>query len=163
MELAPVAGRARFFNIHQKHLYEMTLYYPDEMDAEGNYHYGWFDSYFRNDPDRRAYYLRADGRDVGFALINRYSHLGADIDFALAEFAVFPAFRGRGHAREAARLLFNRFPGRWELKYNLKNAGAVRLWTSVTAPFAPVRTMVGDCEAVLSFDTRPGPRPAEAL
>ena len=32
------------WNINQKYLYEMTQYYPDEMDENGNYHYGYFDS-----------------------------------------------------------------------------------------------------------------------
>lgn len=32
-------------NINQKCLYEMTTFYPDEMDA-GNLHYGHFKEYF---------------------------------------------------------------------------------------------------------------------
>ena len=162
--LVPVADRARFWNVHQKYLYEMTRFYPEDMDDAGNLHYGHFESYFAGDPDRHAFYLRADGREVGFALINRYSHLGREIDHALAEFTVYPSYRGRGYAREAVGLLFARWPGRWELKYNTANASAARLWTSVTLPYAPERTAVGDREAVLSFRVGAdgGHRPAPA-
>ena len=38
-------------NINQKYLYEMTSYYDDPMDENGNYHYGHFDDYFL-DPRR---------------------------------------------------------------------------------------------------------------
>ena len=37
--------RALLWNINQKYLYEMTMFYPDEMDA-GNLHYGHFEEYF---------------------------------------------------------------------------------------------------------------------
>ena len=33
-------------NINQKYLYEMTMFYQDEMDEAGNLHYGHFKEYF---------------------------------------------------------------------------------------------------------------------
>lgn len=38
--------RDLLWNINQKYLYEMTMVYPDEMDA-GNLHYGHFEEYSR--------------------------------------------------------------------------------------------------------------------
>ncbi len=37
--------RDLLWNIYQKYLYEMTMVYPDAMDA-GNLHYGHFEKYF---------------------------------------------------------------------------------------------------------------------
>ena len=37
--------RELVWNINQKYLYEMTMFYPDEMDA-WNLHYGHFEEYF---------------------------------------------------------------------------------------------------------------------
>ena len=37
--------RDLLWNINQKYLYEMTMFYPDEMDA-WNLHYGHFEEYF---------------------------------------------------------------------------------------------------------------------
>lgn len=51
--------RMLLWNIHQKYLYEMTNYYNDEMDAEGNYHYGYFDEYF-TDSNRKALFIYFD-------------------------------------------------------------------------------------------------------
>ncbi len=48
IELQTVQAKDRdlLWNINQKYLYEMTLYYDDPMDENGNYHYGHFDDYF---------------------------------------------------------------------------------------------------------------------
>ena len=53
--LKPVTQNEKelLWNINQKYLYEMTKYYPDEMDENGNYHYGYFESYF-TEPDRKS-------------------------------------------------------------------------------------------------------------
>ena len=152
LTLEKVVDRDKFWNINQKYLYEMTQFYDDEMDEDGNYHYGYFDSYFCGDPEREALYIRADGQLVGFAMLNRYSHLGEEIDHAMAEFTIFPAFRRRGYASEAVRMIFADRPGRWEIKLNTKNAKAAAFWPGITAAYAPQRTAVSDCEDVLSFD-----------
>ena len=48
--LRPVKPEERelLWNINQKYLYEMTFYYPDELDDQGNLHYGYFDEYFKD-------------------------------------------------------------------------------------------------------------------
>ena len=47
--------RDLLFSINQKYLYEMTNFYDDEMDENGNYSYGHFEEYF-TDPLREAYF-----------------------------------------------------------------------------------------------------------
>ncbi len=57
IRLLPVhpTGRDLLWNINQKYLYEMTTFYPDEMDEAGNLNYGHFEEYF-TDPKRNAYF-----------------------------------------------------------------------------------------------------------
>lgn len=43
----------------------MTNYYPDDMDENGNYHYGYFDAYF-TEPNRKAYLIYNEQCLVGF-------------------------------------------------------------------------------------------------
>ena len=71
LELIPAAqeDRALLFNLNQKYLYEMTNFYDDPMDAEGNYHYGHFEAYF-TDPARTALLIYSDGRLAGFAMLH---------------------------------------------------------------------------------------------
>ena len=84
--------RELLWNINQKYLYEMTNFYDDPMDQNGNYGYGHFDEYF-TDPRRTAYFLYDEETLVGFAMLCPYSNLNLDPDYTMAEFTIFPAFR----------------------------------------------------------------------
>ena len=153
MKLVAVRPRDRelLWNINQKYLYEMTNFYDDEMDARGNLHYGHFDAYF-TDPKRKAFFLY-DEKDVlmGFAMIHPYSNLDGTPDYVLAEFTVFPMYRRKHLAITAAEMLFARFRGCWEIKYNEKNVAAKTLWNKVTEPYSPRMIRFSDTETVLAF------------
>lgn len=152
MELIAVRPEDRelLWNINQKYLYEMTNYYDDEMDVMGNLHYGYFDAYF-TDPKRQAFFLYEERTLVGFAMIHPYSNLGAEPDYVMAEFTIFPMYRGKHLAIKAAEMIFERFKGRWEVKYNEKNTAAKALWNQVTERYRPKKIYLNDTETVLSF------------
>ena len=144
--------KTRLYNLFQKFLYEMTNFYDDEPDEQGNLHYGHFESYFDgSDPEREAYFILEDQTVVGFAMLNRYSHLGTEIDKAIAEFTVFPMYRRRHVARRAAEQLLRLRPGKWEVKFNEKNAPAKALWTGLTSERNPRFTHLNSVETVISF------------
>ena len=150
--IAPVRpeDKALLFSINQKYLYEMTAFYPDDMDVHGNYHYGHFEEYF-TDPRRRAFFFCDGAVMVGFAMVHPYSVLGRTPDHTMAEFTVFPSYRRRGYALDAARQLLTANRGEWEIKYNEKNAAGKALWAKVSAPYAPTVHHLNDVETVLSF------------
>ena len=154
IELRKVSSEERnlLWNIHQKYLYEMTNYYDDEMDDNGNYHYGYFDAYFE-DPERITLFIYSDNTLVEFAMINPYSYIGGHPDHVLAEFTIFPMFRKKHIGLDAAAHILESYKGSWEIKYNEKNAGAKALWNKVTANSQPVRHKFSDDETVLSFST----------
>ena len=142
--------RDLLWNINQKYLYEMTNFYDDPMDENGNYHYGHFDEYF-TDPKRTAYFIYCDDRLAGFAMLCPYSNIGLDPDHTMAEFTVFPAFRRRHIALDTANLILKRHPGKWEIKYSEKNPAAKKLWNEAAQPYHPEVHRLNDEETVLSF------------
>ena len=152
IKLVPVKAEERelFWNINQKYLYEMTLYYPDPMDEMGNLHYGYFDMYFV-DPKRWAFFIYNDNTMVGFVMINPYSVIEHTPDYTMAEFTIFPTYRKNGYATEAARLILNTYQGKWEIKFNEKNTVAKHLWTKVSAPYNPTVYHLNEVETVLEF------------
>lgn len=143
--------RELFYNINQKYLYEMTMYYPDKMDDEGNLHYGHFDEYF-TDLSRRAFFIYNDENMVGFAMINPYSLIGHSPDYTMAEFTIFPMYRRRNFASCAVKLIFDMFPGKWEIKFNEKNTAAKKFWTKHTALYNPVFISINDMETIIEFN-----------
>ena len=153
MELVAVKTQDRelLWNINQKYLYEMTNYYDDEMDTLGNLNYGYFDDYF-TDPKRMAFFLYDENNVlVGFAMIHPYSNLGETPDFVLAEFTIFPTYRRKHLAKTAAEMIFDRFEGYWEVKYNEKNTAVKEMWNTVTEKYCPKVIHLNDTETVLSF------------
>ncbi len=142
--------KALFWNINQKYLYEMTSYYPDEMDQQGNYHYGYFDAYF-SDPERKAFFILNDEKMIGFVMLNPYSAIGHHPDYTIAEFTIFPSYRRKHYAFDAAKLILANYRGQWEIKYNEKNLGAKNLWTTVTASYSPRVYQLNEEETVLAF------------
>ena len=152
IKLVPVKPEEKdfFWNINQKYLYEMTSFYPDVMDEQGNYHYGYFDEYFV-DPNRKAFFIYSDCIMVGFVMINPYSVIDHKPDYTMAEFTIFPSYRGKHYAFDAAKLILSTYRGKWEIKFNEKNVAAKNLWTDITAPYNPNVFRLNDGETVLEF------------
>lgn len=139
-----------FWNINQKYLYEMTSYYPDEMDKQGNYRYGYFDAYF-TEPERKAFFIFNDEKMIGFVMMNPYSAIGHNPDYTIAEFTIFPSYRRKRYAFDTVKLIFSSYHGSWEIKYNEKNSGAKKLWITATAPYSPRVYKLNEEETVLEF------------
>lgn len=153
IRLVPVKPEQKnmLWNINQKYLYEMTAFYPDEMDADGNLHYGHFDEYFI-DPKRKAFFLYNDDVMIGFAMLNPYSAMeDHQPDYTMAEFTVFPSYRKNHYAFEAAKLILSTYIGKWEVKFNEKNAPAKKLWVKVAAPYSPEVYHLNEEETILAF------------
>ena len=123
------------------------------MDEKGNYHYGHFDDYF-SDPKRMAYFIYNDDVLVGFAMLCPYSNVDQNPDYTMAEFTIFPSFRRKHFALDAAKIILNKHPGKWEIKYNEKNGGAKKLWNTIAAPYEPEVYHFNKEETVLVFETR---------
>ena len=152
--LMPVrrTDRQLLWNLLQKYLHELSRWYSQALDAEGNYPYRWFDAYF-TEPDRVALLILDDDIPVGFALLNAHSYIGEAPDHVLAEFTVFPAYRGRGIASQAVQRILDVFGGRWEIKYSERNTAASRLWNGIAKKYHPQSHDLGDDETVLAFST----------
>ena len=128
----------------------MTKYYPDEMDENGNYHYGYFEAYF-TEPARKAYLIYSGQNLAGFAMLNPHSYIGQKVDFVIAEFCVFPAYRRQHIAQKASEFSLKKHPGKWEIKFNGNNLGAKKLWEKVTQKYNPAVHHINDDETVLEF------------
>ena len=146
------ADRDLLWNINQKYLYEMTNFYDDPMDENGNYHYGYFDEYFI-DPKRVAYFIYNDEALIGFVMINPYSYIGQNPDHVMAEFTIFPQYRRHHYAYDVAMLVLSKHPGKWEIKYNEKNEPAKKLWTKLASHYHYEVVNLTDKEIILVFDT----------
>src|SRR5205809_782930 len=77
--------------------------------------------------DHFAFLVRVDGKLAGFALVSRLSDEPTPLH-DVGEFFVVRKYRRRGVGRTVARTLFDRFPGRWQVRQLEANTPAVDFW-----------------------------------
>ena len=142
--------REQLWNLLQKYLCELSVYFDDEVDEKGNFPYEHFDEYF-TDPTRRAYIIYDGDSVAGFVMLNKVSVFGEDIDHSVAEFFILPKFRHTGLATDIFLVLRKQFKGAWEIKYHVDNVPAVKFWTKVTSTLEPEVRDLNEKEKVLSF------------
>ncbi|HEY0707925.1 MAG TPA: GNAT family N-acetyltransferase [Polyangia bacterium] len=76
--------------------------------------------------------IRVDDRWAGFVLAQQRSRLTDDRQtWDVAEFFVMRAFRRTGIGTQAATEVFDRFPGRWEVRQLPANTAATAFWRKV--------------------------------
>ena len=77
-----------------------------------------------------------DDKPVGFALVSRPPRNQREkVDYRMAEFFITSKARRLGAGRDAAKLIFNRFAGEWEVMEFLYNKPAVTFWRSVVTQY----------------------------
>lgn len=75
-----------------------------------------------------------DGACAGFAVV--IPQFGrSDVDLRLTEFFVARSHRRRGIGRAAARLILDRFAGRWEITQDASNREAIAFWRNMLAGY----------------------------
>ena len=106
-------------------------------------------------PNLQAYLIRLNGWPAGFAFVASPPNATRGVDYRLQEFFILNKARGRGVATAAARLLFDRLPGRWELAYTPENLPAASFWRT----FIPTYTEGDFTEEMIGMgDTPDTPR-----
>jgi len=82
--------------------------------------------------------ILADDAPVGFALVGQtpFPYKDPRRDLCLAEFFVLRSHRGHRIGSRAARAIFDRLRGRWELSVLQNNLPALRFWRWVIAEYS---------------------------
>ena len=97
-------------------------------------------SAYWSDPRRHPFLIRVDERLAGFALVQERSRLtGDDAVRDVAELFVMRKYRRRGVGAYAARWLFDRFRGRWEVRQKVENQAATAFWRRVIGQYTDGR------------------------
>ena len=130
-----------------------------EVGPDGPFTYEGLDSYWREN-GRVPLIVQADGGLAGFILVNRWSPLNRELDHSVGEFFVLRKYRRIGVGSRAAKGLFERWPGRWEVGVAWYKKPALSFWRKAIR--ASVDATVEECTGdgvrwrgpVLCFDNR---------
>lgn len=129
--LAGIEEKGALENLFQLYVHDFSEFWAGKPQGELNDD-GRFGPYPMDacwaEPDNIPLLLRVDGRLAGFALINRTSHSGGELDRNMAEFFVVRKHRRSGLGMYAAQVIFSRYPGRWEAAVARANTPALAFW-----------------------------------
>ena len=118
-------------NLFQLYAYDWSELLALDVSDDGRFHVGSLDAYEQDERCHR-FLLRVDSRVVGFAIVCARSRLTGDLDvFDMAEFFVLRRYRRQGIGSHAARELFDRFRGVWEIRQRTEHPDATRFWQDV--------------------------------
>ena len=90
---------------------------------------------FWTDPKKMSFLVRVDGTLAGFALVRDGACFAGDGTRDISEFFILRRHRRRGVGREAARYLFDKFPGPWEVTQLTSNVEAQTFWRRVIGDY----------------------------
>jgi predicted acetyltransferase len=121
------------FRLLQFALYDGSLYNTNKIGEDGLFPYKWFDNYFTDD-DRDAFFIREDDKVVGFVMINQFMKK-CDNGHSVAEFLVLPEYRRNHIGKKVAYLVFEMFPGNWEVEPIEESNEACRFWENVVVNY----------------------------
>ncbi len=135
MSPAGNAQRALLENLLQLYAYDFSEVLGTPVGDAGRFAVPSLEPYFAED-GRHPFLLRVDGHPAGFALVTGRSRLTGDEGTRdVTEFFVMRAYRRRGVGKQAAFELFDRFPGRWEVRQRASNTAATAFWRRVITAY----------------------------
>jgi predicted acetyltransferase len=119
----------------------MARFYVYDMSRYCGHLPGWEcpdDGLFENfdlkpyfcDNDHYAFLILVGQEKAGFAMINKIGTT-PDVDWNMGEFFVLAKFQGKGIAEQAAKLIFAKFKGRWEVATMPPNIKACKFWVRI--------------------------------
>jgi ribosomal-protein-alanine N-acetyltransferase len=129
-------------NLARFYIYDMSEYtgwnFPADglFDAENQFANYWGRPGKRTWPQGWLgfpFLIRLDAHPAGFALVKRICD--APPTFDMGEFFIARSHRGQGIGRRVAQTLFDRLPGRWEIREMPANQPAQAFWRRTIAAY----------------------------
>lgn len=120
-------------NMIQLYLHDFSEFEHEEIGADGRFK-GWIEPDELFVEPRRVFLIRSGSNIAGFAVMSEGGEALHDPEVEsnwLEEFFILRAYRKRGVGEAAARELFTRFDGVWEVGEVRSNLGGIAFWRKI--------------------------------
>lgn len=126
IEDKPIIQNLARFYIHDLSEYQKRKCPDNGLFEDEDYIRYWTEDGFS------PYLIKCENELAGFALIDRGGS-SEQIDHQIGEFFILRKFRGDGIAYRAAREIFSKHPGNWEVMAIKDNIPAIKFWERTIA------------------------------
>jgi predicted acetyltransferase len=174
IELQPASREERpvLENLLELYLHDFSEFLAVDLGPAGRFGYPGLDRYW-SDPNRAPFLIFVEERLAGFVLVTQEVEAGDEPFHDVSEFFVSRGFRRMGVGLSIARQVWQRFPGRWQVRVMESNHPACFFWQRAVEEFVGAAVTPGRMEhlgfqwRVFRFRARPvsgtpGSGPADA-
>src|SRR5438046_4504205 len=115
-------------NLLELYAYDFSDILKLRLGPDGRFGYDQLPLYW-SDPDRHPFLIAVDDCWAGFALVSNGSKLAPNEDvWDMTEFFIMRSYRGKGIGAHVSHTVFERFPGKWEVRPLHRNEGSKTCW-----------------------------------
>jgi len=131
---ATLTDALRIERLLQLYEHDNSEFFGADVDSDGLYQVMNTASLWQ--PGAHIFLVRVDSQLAGFAFVTRHlSYISDGEAYLMDEFFVMRKYRRRGVGEYVARMLFDRFPGRWEVSEWPTNLGSHAFWRRVISRY----------------------------
>ncbi|MFD0869477.1 Predicted acetyltransferase [Chlamydia abortus] len=135
----PIEEKPILNNLMQLYLYDFSEFMDCDVEDNGLFgEYPYLDDYWISVEHRFPYFIKRDGKNVGFILV-RYIDSSDTPHFSMAEFFIMKKYRRLGLGKHAAMKVFDMHRGRWEVTQLERNIPAQQFWNRVITEYTSGR------------------------
>lgn len=120
IERVNVQQRDMLRNMINMYLHEMTAFEDIEVGEDGYLSYPNFSCYWV-EPERHPFLIRVKGKIAGFVMVRDVESLKGGTLHTVADMFVLNMYRQLGIGEEIARMVFDKFPGQWQIAVQQQN------------------------------------------
>jgi predicted acetyltransferase len=117
-------------NLLEKYRYEFSQYDDCDINNLGLYGYDYFDHYWTEE-GRYPFFVKVDGKLAGFVMVNDYPDIKIETNYSMADFFIVYKYRRYGVGKYAAKYIFDKLKGKWQLKIHPKNIISEEFWIKI--------------------------------
>ena len=134
IQLARYSEKHLLKNMLELCAYDCSQFEDKDLNEFGEYGYRYLDLYWI-ESKRYPFIVRVNERLAGFVLINKFAYT-KDAEWTIAEFFVLKKYRNQGIGKKSAFYVFNKFPGKWEVRTLNENSVAKIFWRKIIQQYA---------------------------
>lgn len=151
-----IEQKSVFVQMMELYSYDFSEFSDDDINEYGYFGYPRIDDYW-NQEGRYPFFIRVDGKLAGLVLVRSCcEHNNLTNPHNIAEFFVMKKYRKQGVGKVTAMMIFDMFPGGWEISQWTKNLPAQKFWHKVVDGYTNGKystfTAVGKDEVGFMFD-----------
>jgi predicted acetyltransferase len=117
-------------NLFQLYLHDISLSLPMDVNEDGIFDCASLSSYFNDEDNQHPFFIMADNKYIGFALIEK-KLIESNSTYILNMLFILNSYKNNGIGRLIAINLFDMFEGNWEIKPTPHSRKAKKFWSRV--------------------------------